>query len=114
MGRTMYTGRMFDAVLIANTGGTATSDAVRMDEAEAMSIHTQVATTAGSINITYTYEVSSSKDGPFVAGNTTIAAQTALDIIGFSPEAAKWIRLIATNNDGSDVTLTAVLTIQEG
>ena len=114
MGRTMYVGRVFDAVLISNTGGTATSAAVRMDSAEALSIHTQVATTGGAIDVTYTYQVSSNVDGPFVDGNTSIASHTALDITGFSPEASKWIRMIATNNNGSDVTLTSVLKIQEG
>ena len=113
MSRTMYAGRMFDALVVEN-GTPQTSLAIRMDSAEAMSIQTQVATTAGSINIVYTYEVSSSQDGPFIPGNTTIPTQTALDIIGFSPEASKWIRLIATNGDAADVTLTAVLNIQEG
>ena len=113
MARTMYTGRMFDAVAIANAAS-STSAAVRMDSAEALSIHTQVATTAGSINVTYTYEVSSNEDGPFVAGNTSIAAHTALDITGFSPEASKYIRMIATNGDASTVTLTSVWNIQEG
>jgi hypothetical protein len=112
----MYAGRVFDAEVIAGGGaGTATSPAIRMDEAEAMSIHTQVATTAGTINVTYTYQVSSNSDGPWVDGNISIAAHTpALDITGFSPEASKWIRIIATNNDASAVTLTSVLNMQEG
>ena len=118
MPNTMYAGRVFDAIALDATGGgndSATSAAVRMDSAIAMSIHSQVVTTAGSINVTYTYEVSSNIDGPFVAGNTSIAAHTALDVIGFSPEASKYIRMIVTNNDATAITvLTAVLNMQEG
>ena len=116
MARTMYTGRMFDAIALGATPATATSAAVRMDASEAMSIQSQVVTTAGTINVTYTYQVSSNSDGPWVDGNTSIAAHTpALDITGFSPEAAKWIRMIVTNNDATAITeLTSVLTIQEG
>ena len=103
MTNTMYAGRVFDAVAIANAAS-ATSAAVRMDETIAMSIHTQVAATAGGINVTYTYELSSNSGGPWIAGSTSIAAHTTLDITGFSPEASKWIRMIATNGDAATVT----------
>jgi uncharacterized iron-regulated membrane protein len=116
MARTMYAGRMFDAIALGASPATATSDPVRMDAAEAMSIHSQVVDTAGTINITYTIELSSNSTGPWVASNTSIAAHTpSLDITGFSPESAKWIRLIVTNNDATAITnLTSVLSIQEG
>lgn len=114
MSNTMYTGRIFDALVIAN-GTPATSAAVRMDNAITMSIATQVATTAGSVNVAYSYELSSNKDSGFTAPTSpsSIATATALDIADFSPEASKWIRIIATNGDAADVTLTSVLNIQE-
>lgn len=114
MSVTMYAGRIFDAEVVTGGGGTATSDAIRMDAASAMSVQTQVATTAGSINVTYTYQVSSNSDGPWVDGNVSITGHTALDVSDFAPEAAKWIRIVVTNNDAADVTLTAVLNMQEG
>ena len=118
MSYTMNAAKIFDAVLVANTGGTATSAAIRMDEAMTMSLHTQIATTGGTINVTYTYELSTSNDATAVwitpSAPVTIGTAAALDVLDFAPEAAKFIRITATNNDGSDVTLTTVLCVQEG
>jgi CTP:molybdopterin cytidylyltransferase MocA len=111
----MYAGRIFDAEVLAGAGGSATSAAIRMDNAETMSIHTQVATTGGSVNVAYTYELSSSNDANAVwtTGDVPIATATALDVADFAPEASKFIRIIATNGDAAPVTLTAVLNMQE-
>lgn len=114
---TMYSGRIFDAEVITGTGGTATSPAIRMENAVVMSIHTQIAATAGGINVAYTYELASSNDANAVwttpSSPVTIGTHTALDISDFAPEAARYIRITATNGDAADVTLTAVLNMQE-
>lgn len=114
MATTMYAGRIFDAEVIVGGGaGTAVAPAIRMDNVSSMSIQTQVADTAGGIDITYTYELSSNIDGPWSVGTVTIADHTALSITDFVPEAAKYIRVTVTNNDAAAVTLTSVLNMQE-
>ena len=114
----MYAGRIFDAEVIAGGGGSATSAAIRMDQAITMSMHTQVATTAGAINVAYTYELASNNDANAVwttpVGAVTIDTATALDVADFAPEASKFIRFTATNGDAAPVTLTTVFNMQEG
>jgi hypothetical protein len=115
MSITMYAGRIYDAVVIAGGGlATAVATPIRMDGAVSMSIHTQVATTTGGIDVTYTYDLSSNIDGPWAAGSVTIADHTALVVVDFVPEASKYIRMTVTNNDAAAVTLTTVLNMQEG
>jgi hypothetical protein len=113
----MYAGRIFDALVVAN-GSPATSAAVRMDNAVTMAIQQLSATTAGSVNVAYTYQVSSSNDAnatwitpsaPVTIGTAAVSA----DVFDFSPEAAKFIRIIATNGDAADVTITTNLLMQE-
>ncbi|GAF87247.1 unnamed protein product, partial [marine sediment metagenome] len=77
MALTMYAGRIFDAIALGATPATSTSAALRMDSAIAMSIHTQVADPIASANVTYTYELSSNSDGPWIAGSVSIAAHTS-------------------------------------
>ena len=117
MSYTMYAGRIFDADVVAGGGGTLTSPAVRMDNASTMSIHVQTATTAGAINVTFTYQLSSSNDANAVwttpSAPVTIGTATALDVLDFATEASKYVRFIATNNDAAAVTLTAVFSMQE-
>lgn len=114
---TMYSGRIFDDVVVAN-GTPEVSAAVRMDPALTFSIHQQVATTAGSVNVAYTYELSTSNaaDAVWITPSSPVTIGTATvaqEVLDFSPEAAKFIRITATNGDGSDVTLRAVLNMQE-
>ena len=116
MTTTMYTGKIFDALTVVN-GTPAVSAAVRMDEAQVMAIHQQAAVTAGTANITYTYEISTNKLTDFVTPSSPASIATitpgTTDVVDFSPEAAKYIRITATNNDAADVALTSVLVIQE-
>ncbi len=73
---------------------------------------------SGTLNVDYTYELSSDGD---VSGavwtapsaGAAIGTHTVLDFTDFAPEAAKYIRIIATNNDVGAVTLTSVLHMQE-
>jgi len=114
MGTTMYAGRIFDAEAIVGGGAaTAVATPIRMDKASSMSIQTQVATTSGNIDLTYTYDLSSNIDGPWAAGSVSISDHTTLALTDFVPEAAKYIRMTVLNNDAAAVTLTSVLTIQE-
>jgi len=111
----MYAGKIFDAITLGATPATAVAPPLRMDNAIAMSIHTQVSDPVLSTDLTYTYELSSNSDGPWVAGSVTIADHTSLDITDFSPEASKWIRFTVTNNDAvARTNLTTVLNMQEG
>ena len=90
-----------------------------MDEAVTMAIHQLANVTAGVADITYTYELAISNDAnavwitptsPVTIGTVTPAT---VDVLDFSPEAAKFIRITATNNDAAACTLTAALVIQE-
>jgi hypothetical protein len=107
--------KLFDNVTIA-ASGTDTSASVYMGQATAMALHLQsIAGTAP--DVTFTYQVSTNKDTDFVTPSSPVTIGNnlaAADVLDFAPEAAKFIRLIATNNNGANpVTLTGVLAIQE-
>ena len=93
----------------------ATSAAIDISKANAMAIHHNE--TAGTGTVTYTYSLSSSEDGTFLtpASPVTIgAAITADDVLDFAPEAARFIKITATEAGGAaSVTFTDVLVIQE-
>ena len=107
--------KLFDNVTIL-ASGTSTSASIYMGQATTMALHLQsIAGTAPDVG--FTYELSTNKDTNFIAPSapvTITASVGAVDIIDFAPEAAKFIRLICTNNNGANpVTLTAVLAVQE-
>ena len=93
-----------------------TSAAVEISKANAMALH--VTTLSGtSPSVTFTYSLSSSRDGTFttpVSPATIKANAAAADVHDFTPEAAEFIKIIATNNSGANAaTLSAQLAVQE-
>jgi len=96
--------------------GSYTSEAVDMATATALALHvTAIAGTGPSV--AFTYSLSNTKDGTYVTPSSPVtigAAVTAVDVLDFAPELARFIKIIVTNNNaGQPVTLTASLAIQE-
>lgn len=95
--------------------GTATSAAVEIGKANTLSIiHNE---TSGTGTITYTYSLSSSREGTFItpASPVTIGAAISTDdVLDFAPEAASWIKITATEAGGTQaITFTSTLMVQE-
>lgn len=95
-------------------GGTFTSEAVNIEKATACAVHTQTLTGVGA-DIGFTYTLSSSQAGTFVAGEATVnASRGAVGCDDWTPEPASWMKVIITNNNGAAVvTPKVVLAIQE-
>jgi len=97
------------------TGADVTSAAVDIGKANAMALH--LTALAGTTpDITFTYSLSSSRDGTYTtpAAPVTIGANiAAVDVLDFAPEAAAFIKITATNNNGGTATLSAQLAVQE-
>lgn len=96
--------------------GSATSGAIDMRRMNSAALHlTSIAGT--SPDVTFSYTVSKDADGTFVAPQApaTIGANKAAnDIMDFAPETTRYIKLVATNNNGSNsVTITGKLAVQE-
>jgi len=97
-------------------GAAATSAAIDIGKASAMALH--ITALAGTLpDITFTYSLSNSREGTYVTPTApvTIGANiAAADVLDFSPEAAQFIKITATNNSGANAaTLTAQLAVQE-
>ena len=111
----MGTHKLFDNVTIA-ASGSSTSVSVYMGNATAMALHLR-AIAATAPDVTFTYDLSTNKDTDFTTPSSPVTIGVnlaAVDVLDFSPEAAKFIRIIATNNNGVNaVTLTGILAIQE-
>ena len=110
----MGTHQLWDAQVVT-TGAASTSAAIGIGQANALALHlTAIAGTA--LDVTFTYSLSTSRTGTFVTpvSPVTIKANAAaVDVLDFSPEAAGWIKIIATNNSANSVTFSAVLAVQE-
>ncbi len=96
--------------------GTATSEPIDISKADgAFAIHHNE--TAGTGTVTYTYALSTSKDGVFItpASPVTIGVGiTVDDVLDFTPETASWIKITATEAGGAQaITFTAVLAVRE-
>jgi hypothetical protein len=96
--------------------GTFTSAAIDISRNNALALHVQTIT-GTSPDVTFTYSLSTSEDGTYVTPNSpaTVGANVENDdVLDFSPEAARYMKITATNNNGvNEVTLTCVLAIQE-
>ena len=95
--------------------GTATSSAVPIENANALALH--VTTLSGtSPDVTFTYSLSMD-DSTYVTpvSPVTIGANlSAADVLDFSPEASKYIKITVTNNNSVNAaTVTANLAVQE-
>lgn len=107
--------RIFDALSIAKSTA-ATSAAVDIGKAQALALHV-ITLTGANPDFTYTYSLSNAQDGTYTtpASPVTIGANiSTVDVLDFAPEAAGWIKIIATNNNAVNaVVLTAQLAVQE-
>lgn len=107
--------QLWDAEAIGTTSS-VTSAAVNIAKASALALHV-TALTGTTPDVTFTYSLSNSENGTYVIPNSpvTIGASVANDdVLDFAPEAASWIKIIATNNSGANIaTLTAQLAVQE-
>lgn len=117
MGRNLVaTSLIFDNVTIAASGA-STSATVDIQASNAMALHIN-AMSGTSPDVTFTYALSTNETANFTtpASPVTIGASiAAVDVLDFAPEAAKYIRITATNNNGVNaVTFTGVLAVQEG
>ena len=108
--------QIFNAEVIAPSG-VATSAAINIGRSTAIAIHI---TALGGVSpdIDFSYSLSTNQDGPFIVPVVSPASfpQTvgAPDVFDVSPEAAGWMKVIATEAGGANTaTLTAVLAIQD-
>jgi len=102
-----------EAVILA--GGTFTSPAIGIEKAQACAVHTQALAGTG-VDIGYTYTLSTSKDGTYVAGEATInASRSAVGVDDWVPEPASFMKVVITNNNGANplTALKVVLSVQE-
>ena len=117
MATTLGVWQLFDGESIA-FGASATSAGVEMGTASALALHL-TAITGTLPDVTFTYQLSNSKDGAgtYVVPQSpaTIGANlAAVDVMDFAPELARYIQIIATNNSGANAAvITAQLAIQE-
>jgi hypothetical protein len=111
----MATTQLWTAEAIA-TSSAVTSAAVDIGNSSALALHV-TALTGTTPDVTFTYTLSNSRNGTFLApaSPVTIGASIgAADILDFAPEAAQFIKIVATNNSGANIaTLTAQLASQE-
>jgi len=96
------------------TSSAVTSEAIDIANLSAAAVHV-TALTGTTPDVTFTYTLSNSKEGTYVAGDATIGANvSAAGIFDFTPEAGRFIKITATNNSGANIaTLTAQLAVQE-
>ena len=95
-------------------GGTFTSAPINIEKATAACIHLQ--SLVGTLpDVGFSYTVSSSRNGTYLAGlATTSASESAAVIIPFTPEPASWLKMTVTNNSGANVvTPTVVLALAD-
>lgn len=113
----MVTYAMWDSEVLAKTGGTATTAAMEISTANALALHVTALTGTATIDVTFTYSLSNSREGTYVtpASPVTIGANVATaDVLDFSPEAARFIKITATNNHATaTATVSALLVVQE-
>lgn len=93
----------------------STSNAVSLDAANALALHL-TSITGDTPSVTFTYMLSAdgvtyvTPQSPATIG----ATKAAVDVMDFAPECARFIKIVATNNNASnDVTFSAFLAIQE-
>lgn len=97
------------------TGASVTSDAVDISKAETMALHL-TAISGTTPDVTFTYSLSSSRAGTFTTPATPVTIKVsaaAVDVLDFTPEAAAFIKITATNNNGGTATLSAQLAVKE-
>ena len=96
------------------TGVTKTTAAIDIAKLGAAAVHV-TALTGTTPDVTFTYTLSNSRAGTYVAGEATIKANAnSAGIHDFSPEAGRFIKILAKNNSGANIaTLTAQLAVQE-
>jgi hypothetical protein len=94
--------------------GVSTSAAIDIGKANALAVHL-TAITGTAPDVSFTYTLSNSSAGDFTAGEETIKANASAACVNdFSPEAARFIKIVATNNNGANaVTISGQLAIQE-
>ena len=101
---------------VTKTGGTSVSPEIDISKANAIALHLQTVTGTAP-DVTFTYSMSSTKGGTYVtpASPVTIKANAAAaDVLDFAPEAGRFIKITATNNNaGNDVVISALIAIQE-
>lgn len=92
-----------------------TSDAIDMSKADALALHlTSITGTSPDVTFTYQLSCDNSTWVTPVSPVTIKASAAAADVLDFAPEAALWIRIVATNNNASNAaTISARLAIQE-
>jgi hypothetical protein len=116
MASTIGVRKIFDGITIAASGAT-TSEPVEMGTALALALFVDsIAGTA--LDVTFTYSLGNTRDGAYVTPTApvTIGANiAAADVLDFAPELAKYIRIIATNNNGANpvTEMTCTLIVQE-
>lgn len=114
MATTMGAYKIFVGEVIG-AGGTATSEPIEMGTASVLALHLTAIAGVGA-DVTFTYSLGNNRDDTFITPSSpvTIGANlAATDVLDFSPELAKFIKITATNNAAADVTISATLCVQE-
>lgn len=107
--------QVFNGVVIA-ASSVATSEPVNMQSADALALHL-TAISGTSPSVTFTYSLGIAEAGPYTTPQspaTIGATKAAVDVMDFAPEAAAYIKIIATNVNGTNAaTITSYLVVQE-
>lgn len=114
MARKVASTKIWNSITVT-TAAAVTSDALQIESADAMALHL-TAISGTTPNITFTYSLAPSLNGPFTTPQspTAIGAnKAAVDVLDFAPECAGAIKIIATNAGAGPVVLTAYLVVQE-
>jgi hypothetical protein len=105
--------KVFNAEVLTSSG-VATSQAIPIDAAESLALHlTGIDGVSPDVSFTYTLSADGST---FIAPQSPVtigANKSAADIMDFAPECAREIKILATNNVTTNVTLTAYLCVQD-
>ena len=97
------------------TGAAATSAALDISLADTMALHL-TALTGTTPDVTFTYSLCNTLGGTYItplSPVTIMANAAAADVLDFTPEAARFIKITATNNNGGTAVLSAQLAVQE-
>jgi hypothetical protein len=119
MHRPVNTETVFNEVAILKNG-VATSQPMALEHATPQGLFSlHILEQAGALSdVTYTYSLCNTKGGTYITPSSATDIKANLigastDIVSFDPEVAKWMKIIATENNVAAVTsLTAVVSYQ--
>lgn len=117
MARRIVSTNLWNGATVAGSSA-LTSIATNIESSDALALHL-TAITGTTPSITFTYSLCCQQDlvnGVYTIPQTPVtigATKAAADVMGFAPQCAAGIKIIATNNGTGAVVMTAYLVSQE-